>query len=139
MRLGSVLFLCLVSCTARPAPDIVLHTRLLPVSFVDTGLPQGQAIERWLESRSSNGIVSWEANDCGEQTGSPETTPGDFPICAAATFFNCKGEKSIIWFAVGTANGGITGKPLVFFAQTGTRDAATLEAFAALNPQCARE
>lgn len=123
---------------AAPSSDAVIaHARELSVHSIDGTLASTQPLDAWLRERARGGAVAWEANDCGEQTGNPATTPEDFPICAEASFVNCAGEKSDIAIAVGTAHGGIgRGTAAIFWATTGKSSASTLAKFAARNPLC---
>lgn len=129
-----------VATAAQPAPTseaVIAHARELSVHSIDGTLASTQSLDRWLRERARGGAVAWEANDCGEQTGNPATTPEDFPVCAEASFVNCAGEKSDIAIAVGTARGGIgRGTAAVFWATTGKASAPTLAKFAARNPVC---
>lgn len=123
---------------ASPTPEaIVAHARRLPVHSIDGSLPTQERLDAWLRGRARGATLAWEANDCGERTGDPGMPPIDFPVCAEATFVNCRGEKSTLSIAVGTAQGGLgRGTAAIFWAATGKSSADTLARFAALNPRC---
>ena len=57
--------------------------------------------------------MRWEANDCGEQTGDPATTPADPPLCAQAWAFLPNQDSVNVMVVVGRYQKGITGKPIV--------------------------
>ena len=135
----SVIAALLLGCATR-APseaDVVAYAKALPVGAIDATLSSGQTLAEWIAARAQGGRVAWESNDCGEQTGDPDTTPRDFPICAEAQFITCAGLAASISVAVGTFRGGISSPPELFWAQTVTaQNATTLSAFGQAAPDC---
>jgi hypothetical protein len=85
---GLVLF-CLTSVHAqkRKVTDqaAVRYARSFPVSKLERGLPS-QRFDLWLRKLAGKRArISWEVNDCGEQTGSPADRGRDVPMCVEAT------------------------------------------------------
>jgi hypothetical protein len=132
------LMVALAGCVTRPlnTDEQVSRVRQFNVRSIDGTVADEMSFERWLEARALNGIVAWEANDCGEQTGDPRTTPEDIPICVEASFSNCAGARSSIALMVGMLESGTSGSPQIFWATTGRTDHRTLAAFAEDNPIC---
>lgn len=91
----------------------------------------------WLEERALNGIVAWEQNDCGEQTGDPRTTPASLRLCVEAAFSNCSGRKTIISLVLGERNDGV---PQFYWGRTsgwnGEQSFRSLAELARANPPC---
>src|SRR5687768_10830435 len=85
---GLVLF-CLTSVQAqkRKITDqtAIRYARSFAVSKLEKGLP-GQRFDLWLRKLAGKrSRISWEVNDCGEQTGSPADRGRDVPMCVEAT------------------------------------------------------
>lgn len=53
------------------------------VHTLDAALP-GVPLEDWLGTLAPGAAVSWEVNDCGEQTGTTADAGRDLPVCAEA-------------------------------------------------------
>jgi hypothetical protein len=130
---------CAAACASSPptSEEVVRRAREVPVVAIDGSVAEDQRLEDWLSVRALDGVVAWESHDCGAQTGDPATTPDDFPVCAQATFSNCRGVRSSLALAVGTFRQGIFGRAEIAWATTGDDDASTLAVFAARNPVCA--
>jgi len=73
--------------------------------------------EAWLRSVvGPRAVMTWEANDCGEQTGSSADRGRDFPVCAEVKI-GLTGERRLsISLAVGTVEKGLLGPPQLFDA-----------------------
>jgi hypothetical protein len=84
------------------------------VSTFDSSLPK-VSLKFFLESEGEGAKVSWEVNDCGEQTGDPAVDRGrDIPTCVEASF-TLKDKRTVdVMTAVGTVKKGITGAPTLF-------------------------
>src|SRR5690242_5134678 len=83
------------------------------VSQLDPKLPQ-MKFGDWLKREAGpQAKISWETNDCGEQTGDPATNPKDIPVCAEATAKMLDGRAIVVRLAVGTDTKGLIGKPEV--------------------------
>lgn len=76
---------------------------------LDPSLPS-VALDQWLASLPGAQNVTWESNDCGEQTDVPEPEP-DFPICAEARVAMTDGRTAVVMVVAGTYRGGIEGPP----------------------------
>jgi len=118
----SLSFLMLVSslCAQSSSDDkrdaeTIQHARSLLVSTLDRSLPK-ITLEYFLKYESGGAAIHWEVNDCGEQTGDPETDKErDFPICVEADFD--KDHQAVtLMIAVGTFKKGVSGAPGIFSA-----------------------
>lgn len=71
--------------------------------------------------------ITWEVNDCGEQTGNHELDSGrDFPMCAEAQVNLPKKRKLFVAFSVGTFKTGVkTGAVQFAYAAMTGPDGAT--------------
>lgn len=84
------------------------------VSTFDSSLPK-VSLKFFLESEAEGAKVSWEMNDCGEQTGNPAIDRGrDMPTCVEASF-TLKDRRTVnVMIAVGTMKSGLSGVPTLF-------------------------
>jgi hypothetical protein len=97
----------------------IAYTKALLVSQLD---PKLSAIpfERWLIKEAGEGAqISWEVNDCGEQTGNAEDRDSDFPLCVEAEARMRDKRVIVVSIAVGTYQRGITGKPATWWITVG--------------------
>ena len=114
--------LLLAGCMgAQSAPEdkrdreTIQHAKSLLVSSLDRSLPK-VSLEYFLKYESADAVIEWEVNDCGEETGNPQTDSGrDFPMCVEADFDGNHRAVSVM-IAVGTSRKGISGKPALFSA-----------------------
>jgi hypothetical protein len=69
---------------ARDA-EAIAAAKNASVQRIDPSLPD-KPLEKWLrEIVGHQARITWEVNDCGEQTGNPEDDKGrDFPMCIEA-------------------------------------------------------
>jgi hypothetical protein len=82
-------------------------------SSFDRALPK-VTLEFFLKYESGGAPITWEVNDCGEQTGNAATDQGrDFPMCVEADFDKDHAAVSIM-VSVGTFKKGPSGVPKVF-------------------------
>jgi len=101
------------------------------VSNFDSSLPK-VSLKFFLESESEGAKVSWEVNDCGEQTGDPAIDRGrDIPTCVEASF-TLKDKRTVnVMIAVGTVKKGLSGEPSLFSStitdDKGTRSVKLIE------------
>ena len=93
----------------RLTRESIAAGRSADIRELDPSLPS-VALEQWLASLPGAQQVTWESNDCGEQTGTPEPEP-DFPICAEARVAMTDGRTAVVMVVVGTYRGGIEGPP----------------------------
>ena len=105
---------------AQVAKDkVIARAQRTPVSALDSALPKQRPKQRfddWFRKLvGSKAEIRWEANDCGEQTGSPADQGRDFPVCAEAVAVLSDGRNVAVLIGVGTVKKGITGRPVVRF------------------------
>lgn len=104
--------------------ETIQRTQTLPASALDRSLPK-ISLEYFLKYESGGGVIHWEVNDCGEQTGNPEADSGrDFPMCVEADFDSNHRSVSVM-IAVGTFKKGVSGKPALFSASITDPSGAT--------------
>jgi hypothetical protein len=88
----------------------IQQARNVLVSQLDPKLPRINFSE-WLKMEAGPAAsISWDTNDCGEQTGDTATNPKEIPICAEATAKMHDGRTIVVWLAVGTNLKGLMGK-----------------------------
>lgn len=122
VRIAASFFLLATLAAAAQTPrdrKLIAYAKAIPVSQLDPKLP-AVAFERWLEKEAGPGAqISWEVNDCGEQTGSPEDAGSDFPICVEANANLADKRVIVVSIAVGTYHRGIYGKPVPWWITVG--------------------
>ena len=120
--------------------EIVAFAQGVSVRSIDSTMGTDLSLAEWVLARSKDKKVSWESNDCGEQTGDPRTTPQDVPACVEAQFQTCTGVSASITVIVGSSLAGLAERVQLFMAYTGAEPAAvdyrTLTAMAAAAPAC---
>jgi len=96
--------------------QIIAYAKYIPVSSLDSTL-SAQRIETWLRSLAgARATITWEANDCGEQTGAPgDGSNINPPVCAEIYAQLAENRGVGIQIVVGTFEEGIMGEPQVFF------------------------
>ena len=84
------------------------------VSTFDSSLPK-VSLKFFLESEADGAKISWEMNDCGEQSGNPAVDRGrDLPTCVEARF-TLKDQRTFdVMVALGTVKKGLSGAPTLF-------------------------
>lgn len=111
MRTLVVLVLVLTVNTQAPDPSAAIEAAKRAVAGdLDRTLPR-VTMDGWLrELAGPQAVVTWDVNDCGEQTGDPTADRGrDFPMCAEARVaLSDKGTLSLS-LAVGTQRRGLSG------------------------------
>ena len=92
---------------ARDA-EAIAAAKNASVQRIDPSLPD-KTLEKWLrEIVGRQARITWEVNDCGEQTGNPEADKGrDFPMCAEAQVSLQGKRKLYVAFSVGTFKTGV--------------------------------
>ena len=84
------------------------------VSLLDRSLPK-VTLEFFLKSEGEGAPISWEVNDCGEQTGSPAVDQErDFPKCVVADMELRDRCAVTVLISVGTFKSGLVGVPALF-------------------------
>ena len=86
------------------------------VHQIEPSLPN-KAFSVWLRNLvGPKAHIQWEVNDCGEQTGNPESDKGrDFPMCAEVQVELAGKRKLSISLSVGTFKTGAHAGPARFF------------------------
>lgn len=118
----AVLFLTLLlsSCVwAQSSPadkaeqSTIAQAKKIQVSSIDARLPK-VSLEFFLSYESEGSPITWEVNDCGEQSGNPSVDQGrNFPTCVEADFDVHHRSVSIV-IAVGTSKEGERDTPGFF-------------------------
>lgn len=87
---------------ARDARAIAM-AKNISVHRLDPSLPD-KTLARWLQDVvGPKANIVWEVNDCGEQSGNPESDKGrDFPICVEAQAALQQKSKLFVSVSVGT-------------------------------------
>lgn len=91
---------------------------------LDARLPKVN-LGTWLGRLADPGTqVKWEANDCGEASGSPSDSARDLPVCAEAQLSLHDGRKVYVSLAVGTDHRGVVPPAAFLSADVGEGDGA---------------
>ena len=102
-----------VAGSATSESEYIRAGKRMSARALDARLP-GMSVGRWLAGLAAPGTrVAWEANDCGEASGSPADTARDLPVCAAAKLTLRDGGRVYFALAVGTIERGVL-RPLEF-------------------------
>ena len=112
-------FLSLHSMAVQdPANDakVVETAKQTNVQQIEKTLPD-KSFDSWLRDLIGPGRqISWEVNDCGEQSGNPEVDKDrDFPMCVSAVIDLGNKHKLDVMLVVGTFKTGIHDGPASFF------------------------
>lgn len=84
------------------------YARNIFVSKIEKGMPQTR-FDRWFRRLVRKGMkVTYEVNDCGEQTGTSADKGRDFPMCVEAMADSLDVHISVV-LGVGTFKRGIIG------------------------------
>ena len=122
VRTAACLGLLIAVAAAGQTPrdrKAIAYTKALLASQLDPKLP-AIPFERWLTKQSGEGAqISWEVNDCGEQTGTAEDRDSDFPMCVEAEAHMRDKRVIVVGIAVGTYQRGISGKPATWWITVG--------------------
>jgi hypothetical protein len=124
VRLAAWLIVLIAVAAAGQTPrdrKAIAYTKAILVSKLDPKLP-AIPFERWLIKQAGKGAqISWEVNDCGEQTGTPEEQEGDtdIPMCVEAEAQMRDQRVIVVGIAVGTYQRGISGKPATWWITVG--------------------
>ncbi|MEP6706983.1 MAG: hypothetical protein ABJC05_05665 [Pyrinomonadaceae bacterium] len=119
--LNLILLFC-VGFIAQPAnaqsrdARIVAYARKIQAASLEPGLPR-QPLEAWLKSIvGPKATLTWEVNDCGEQTGvAGDGSSFNPPMCAELQAELIDGREVGILIGVGTYKTGIKGKASIFY------------------------
>ncbi len=118
----SILCLSILFSQARAQEgeaQAIAFARQINVSQLDPALPH-QRLDDWIQALAGpKATVTWEVNDCGEQTGTTADLERDIPSCAQAEAKLADNRTIVIMIAVGTVKKGLSGKPEVFHISVG--------------------
>jgi hypothetical protein len=121
--IGALLMFVSVFALAQDANSardrkVIAAAKAVPVSKLDSKLP-AMRFERWLKLVAGEGArITYEVNDCGEQTGTP-ANDRDFPMCVEAMAESRDQRVIVVSIAVGTFRRGAVGEPVVSSASIG--------------------
>jgi hypothetical protein len=117
---GLGLLMAMVAAGQTPRDrKAIAYTKAILVSKLDPKLPS-IPFEQWLIKEAGEGAqISWEVNDCGEQTGTAEDQDTDFPMCVEAEARMRDKRVIVISIAVGTYQRGVYGKPVTWWITVG--------------------
>jgi hypothetical protein len=105
----------LAEAQSRSVEPVINYAKRLDVSRLD-GRLTSQRYGDWVEKVVAPGAeIKWEANDCGEQTGSPADRNRAIPLCAGVQARLADGRVVSLQIAVGTQSKGINGRPVFRF------------------------
>ncbi|TML16443.1 MAG: hypothetical protein E6G33_05515 [Actinobacteria bacterium] len=95
-------------------PKVIQAGKRARVSALEKGLP-GVTLDEWLRALvPESATITWEANDCGEQTGSAADDNRDLPVCAEALVKTADGIEASVSVAAGTVRKGVSGHAVLF-------------------------
>ena len=94
---------------------LINYARGLDISGLDPTLPH-RRFEHWFRSLvGAAAKISWEINDCGEQSGNPKDGSSiNPPLCAQVQGRLPDGRQVYVLILVGTHKAGRKGKPAVW-------------------------
>ncbi|HET9252037.1 MAG TPA: hypothetical protein VFP58_07975 [Candidatus Eisenbacteria bacterium] len=108
--------LALTFAAAGSSSDVVTAGRLVPVHALDSTLTDS-TFAGWVDRVIGAGArVRWEANDCGEATGSPSDSVRDLPWCAEMNAVLSGGRDLTIQLLMGTVGQGLNRSPELYLA-----------------------
>ena len=115
IALASVL--CTLASGQTSARDrrLVTYARGLDVAGLDPTLRSGP-FEHWFRSLiGTTARITWEINDCGEQSGNPKDGSSiNPPLCAQVEGSLVDGRQVSVLILVGTHKAGRKGKPAIW-------------------------
>jgi hypothetical protein len=98
----------------------IKYAKNYPVSGIENGLPP-KSFGAWFRQLvGAKTPVTWETNDCGEQTGTSADRGRDFPLCVQASAKMSANSFVSVNIQYGTFKRGVTrGKPAVRYISIG--------------------
>jgi hypothetical protein len=106
-----------IMAAQNPANDAkaIEAARQTNVQQIEKALPD-KSFDNWLRDLIGPGRkISWEVNDCGEQSGNPEVDKGsDFPMCVSALIDLGGKQRLDVMLVVGTFKTGVQTGPASF-------------------------
>jgi len=94
---------------------LITYARGLNISRLDRRLPN-RRFEHWFRSLvGTNATITWEINDCGEQSGNPKDGSSINPPLRAQVERSLPDSRQVsVLILVGTHKAGRTGKPIIW-------------------------
>lgn len=102
---------CIVATSAQSKKQeaaAIKYAKAVLVSKIEKGMPNTRFDKWFRRTVGTNMKITWEVNDCGEQTGTPADKGRDFPMCVEAIADSLDVHISIM-LGVGTFKRGIVG------------------------------
>lgn len=110
--LGAILLLITEPLSAQSLEArAIARVKQTPASRLEAGLP-GERFADWFRKVvGPPAKISWELDDCGEQTGTPADAGRDFPACVAVAAALSDGRTVHVLISVGTVKKGLVSAP----------------------------
>jgi hypothetical protein len=112
------MFILLLSAPAFPQitqEDAIDLLEQYPAARLDSLLPKTAFLSWFRDIVGSDAKITWEINDCGEQTGVPSVDQGrDIPVCFEISAVLTDRRIIGVAIAVGTEKKGLSGAPAVY-------------------------
>ena len=106
-----------VGASAQPDDRLVGRVQQIQISRLDSALPPISLV-KWLRIEAgADAEVSWEVNDCGEETGTPADRGRNLPICVEADAHMKDRRLIVLMVAVAPSKLGAEAKPVLYFGQ----------------------
>jgi hypothetical protein len=97
------------------ADDAIDLLEQYPAARLDSLLPKTAFLGWFRNVVGADAKITWEINDCGEQTGDPVVDQGrDFPVCFEISAVLPDRRIVGVAIAVGTEKKGLSGAPAVY-------------------------
>jgi hypothetical protein len=104
----------LSNAQSQTEEQLISYTKKINVSRLDPSLPR-QTFDSWVTKiLGPTTKLRWDANDCGEQSGTAFDKGRALPSCVGVEAELAAGRSITILVAIGTLNKGIAGKPVMF-------------------------
>ena len=105
----AVILLLLASGAAPSEADVLAYGKRLDVNRIDSRLGS-ERVQSWVErTLGRSATVTWRSDDCGEGGGD------NSPLCITAAVRLRPRGSVVLSIAVGSVQGGLRGKPALFF------------------------
>lgn len=120
MNRAFALFALIVSISGATYPQITQEDAIdlleqYPAARLDSLLPKTAFLSWFREIVGSTAKITWEINDCGEQTGVPAVDQErDLPVCFEISALLPDRQIIGVAIAVGTQKKGLNGTPTVY-------------------------
>ena len=93
---------------------LIEYAKRIPANKLDAQLA-ALPLASWLRQSAGHDVrMTWEVNDCGEQTGDPDVdTERDIPLCVEADLYVPGGGEGMVMVQVGTESRAPDGDPVL--------------------------